>query len=746
MATEDKTQVMASSSSRPLSLKFRPDITFERQLYQGREYWVAKDPINLKYYRFEEEEYFLLQLLDGCTSPDQIKRRFDFKYAPQKITMQELYQFVGMLYRSCLLLSDASGQGVELKSRGARNRGRELRASLSNILAVRFKGFDPDTILTLLDRWTWWFFTWPAFLFVLLLGLSAAGLVFTQFEQLTRKLPAFQEFFAADNWLWLMLVMGLTKIMHEFGHGLACKRFGGQCHEMGVMLLVLTPCLYCNVSDSWTLTSKWKRAMIAAAGMYVELILSAIAVFVWWFSQPGLVNQLALNIVVITSVSTILFNANPLLRYDGYYILSDLMEIPNLRQKATKMLQRTAGDWLLGMEAPYDPFLPVKRKWFFMFYSVAAVVYRWLITFSIFWFLYQLLEPYGVKVIGQMIALMAIWGLAGMPLFQLYRFFSIPGRWRAVKPLRAMLSSSLALAVVAVILIIPIPHFVYCDCFVRPLNVQNVYVDIPGRLTQIFVEPNQRVQRDQPLVQLKSPEFEFQLAQLEGRLKVTQVKYASAIRLGNLDSSSVDELDTAKVERDSAQADFEQRQKDESKLIVRAPTSGLLLAPAIRPATSEQDGELRTWTRTPLDPQNLDGYLEKKTLLGRIVPDPTQMEVVLAIDQGDIEFVKQNQKVEIFVDQLAGTPLDSTTTQISPTKMKLVPRQLSSRYGGSLVTTVNESGEDVPQSTTYLVSVKLDNQYHVLDGATGVAKIRTGSQTVGQRIWRSVCRTFRFEL
>ena len=192
-----------------------------------------------------------------------------------------------MLYRSSLLVSESPNQGIELKKRGDTNRKQERRQSLTNILAIRYKGFDPDRLLDFLLGWTGWFFTWPAFVCVLLVGLSAAGLLFTQFETFQAKLPSFQDFFAAKNWIWLALVMAITKVFHEFGHGLACKKFGGQCHEMGVMLLVLTPCLYVNVSDSWLLPSKWKRAFIAAAGMYVELVLSSIAVFVWWFSQPG---------------------------------------------------------------------------------------------------------------------------------------------------------------------------------------------------------------------------------------------------------------------------------------------------------------------------------------------------------------------------------------------------------------------------------------------------------------------------
>ena len=166
----------------------------------------------------------------------------------------------------------------------------------------------------------------------------------------------------------LAFTLGITKVLHEFGHGLSCKHFGGECHEMGIMVLVLTPCLYCNVSDSWMLPNKWQRAMIGAAGMYVELVIASVCTFMWWFSTPGLLNNLCLNAMFICSVSTVLFNGNPLLRYDGYYILSDVTEIPNLRQKATTILSRKMGEWCLGMEMADDPFLPQSNQIFFALY------------------------------------------------------------------------------------------------------------------------------------------------------------------------------------------------------------------------------------------------------------------------------------------------------------------------------------------------------------------------------------------
>ena len=218
-------------------------------------------------------------------------------------------------------------------------------------------------------------------------GPDAGGV---EFDVSVAKLPEFHQFFNVHNAFLLAAVLGVTKVMHEFGHGLACKHFGGECHEMGIMVLVLTPCLYCNVSDSWMLPNKWHRACIGAAGIYVELVLASICTFLWWFSEPGLLHNLCLNVMFVCSVSTVIFNANPLLRYDGYYILADLVEIPNLRQKATTILSRKLSEWCLGMEPPEDPFLPQRNQVFFALYSVAAAIYRWVVAFSICWFLYRL--------------------------------------------------------------------------------------------------------------------------------------------------------------------------------------------------------------------------------------------------------------------------------------------------------------------------------------------------------------------
>ena len=299
------------------------------------------------------------------------------------------------------------------------------------------------------------------------MALSALTLVLVQFDVFRSRLPDFHTFFDAQNWLWLGLTLAVTKVLHEFGHGLSCKHFGGECHEMGVMMLVLTPCLYCNVSDSWMLPNRWHRAAIGAAGMYVELVLASICTFIWWFTEPGPLNYICLNVMFISSVSTVMFNANPLLRYDGYYILSDMLEIPNLRQKASTILNRKLGAWCLGLEEPEDPFLPKRHQSLFALYTVASAVYRWVVTLSILYFLNKVFEPYGLKVLGQLIALGAMYGLVVQPLVNVYKFFKVPGRLGKVIRWRMYTTIAVLVAVVAGVLFIPLPSHIYCGLEVQ---------------------------------------------------------------------------------------------------------------------------------------------------------------------------------------------------------------------------------------------------------------------------------------
>jgi putative peptide zinc metalloprotease protein len=735
---------LISSSRRPLALRMRADLVTQRQRWQGRDYWTIKDPLTLRYYRFEDEEFAILKMLDGRTSSEEICERFETCFAPQRLSGGQLQQLLAMLYRSSLLISDAPSQGEQLHSRAGERRWKERLALTANFLAIRFRGVDPDRLLERLDRRVGWLFSPPAATCVLFLACSALLLVLAEFDTFRTRLPGFEAFFAANNWLWLAAVLCITKVLHEFGHGLACKRLGGECHEMGLMLLVLTPCLYCNVSDSWMIGSRWRRAAVGAAGMYVELILASLATFVWWFSEPGLVHHLALNVMFVCSVSTLLFNANPLMRFDGYYILSDLLEIPNLRQKSAAVVQRKLGSWLLGLRERPDPFLPPRHRWLFAAYAIASSIYGWLVTLSIFWFLYRVLEPYGLKVLGQLLGLGTVVSLLVLPLVRLVRFLHVPARVETVNKSRALLSTGVAAAVAAGVLAIPLPYYVACSFEVQPRGGQSVYVDVPGELTAVHVTRGS-VAAGQPIAQLDDLELRLAEQRLIAQREKLAVRTESIRQQAHTEEHAL--LELAQTEEALAALDKQlaRLRQDLAKLTIRAPAAGLFIPPPGR-AAPPASRTLSAWTGRPLESRNVGAYLEPSTLVCRIA-QPGELEAILAIDQGELDFVSSGQRVDLLLNQLPGERRTGRIDRIADENLPSIPARLTARAGGRIATQTDSTGLERPLSVIYQANVPLDDpDCSIAVGATGLAKIHAGYQPLYQRLWRAACRTFRFEL
>ena len=219
----------------------------------------------------------------------------------------------------------------------------------------------------------------------------------------------------------------------------------------------------------------------------------------------------------ICSVSTILFNGNPLLRYDGYYILMDIAEIPNLRQKSSEVLKRFMMETCLGIEQQENPFLPHRNKLLFGLYTIASVIYRWIVVFSILFFLNKVFEPYGLKVIGQAIAAVGLVGLVVQPLWKLAKFFYLPGRMSKVKRPRLIATIAVIVTAIAAILWVPFPHNIRCTVEIQPRNAQSLYAAAPGRLNEVSVKVGDKIAKGDPIVKLESIDLEIAVANFEGQ-------------------------------------------------------------------------------------------------------------------------------------------------------------------------------------------------------------------------------------
>ena len=736
---------LVSSSARTLPIRVRQDLSAKKQRYLGKTYWIVKDPIGLKYYRFQEEEFAILNMLDGRLSLDEIKEKFEKEFPPQKITLEELSQFIGTLHRSGLILTGVHDQGYQLYERAVKRRRQELIGAFTNILCIRFKGFDPERLLNALYPFVAWFFHPITMFLSLVMMISALLLVLTHFDTFYSKLPGFYQFFTPENGLWLAVVLGMTKVIHEFGHGLTCKHFGGECHEMGVMILVLTPCLYCNVSDSWMLPSKWRRAAIGFAGIFVEVWLAAFATFIWWYSNPGLLHNICLNVMFISSVSTIIFNANPLLRYDGYYVLADIMEIPNMRQKATSILSRKAGEWFLGLEYPDDPFLPQRNQLMFALYAVAAACYRWVVTLSITLFLLQVFKPYGLQVLGFAIVFMSLFGLVVMPLYKVAKFFYVPGRLEKVKKVRFYLSLAAFIGLISVILFVKFPFRIFTPVEIQYAQGDTVYVLVPGTLMELNVSAGDAVQKGQILAVLADPDLDIRIRELEREAARLRTQLANLPALAKLDPTAEAQIPIVQKALEAAVKDLQQRMDDKERLIIRASRSGVVV-PAPLTKKMERDGLLPSWYGTPFQERNLGAFMKTGDAFC-LIGDPEKMKATLVVTQSQKDFIKRGQRVDVNLNECPFRTFTGETTDVATEEIKAVSARLSNKNKGEVSTVTDQDGTEKPQIPSYKVDVPLDNSEGLMEvGLTGQAKIHAEPQTIAFRIWRIIMETFNFEI
>lgn len=738
---------LVNSAMRPLRLRRRPDLESRRHRYDGRAYWVVKEPVGLNYFRFHEEEFAILNMLNGETSLQQIRENFQAEFAPQRISLQDLQQFVGMLHRSGLVISHAGGQGRQLRRRGDQKRKKELLGKFVNVFAIRFRGIDPERILNRLLPWFGWLFTTWCLLLVSVIGLMAITLVLVNYQEFQGKLPTFQSFFAAKNWIWLGATMAAVKICHEFGHGLSCKKFGGECHEMGFMMLVFTPCLYCNVSDSWMLPNKWQRVFIGAAGMYVELFLASIATFLWWFSEDGMFRFLCLSVMFICSVSTVVFNGNPLLRFDGYYITMDLLEIPNLRQKSSEILKRWFQKNCLGLELQDNPFLPTRNKALFGIFTIASFIYRWVVAFGIIMFLNQVLKPYGLQSLGRAFAVAGVAGMIVPAVTGVYKFLKTPGRAAKIKRGNLLSSLGIAIAVLAFICFFPLPFHVYCATEAQPFEAKEVHTLVAGQLLEWHTKPGQMIAKNDPICRLENRDLDIKIQEARSEKEATESLIEQLRYHANNAPNMGSELEAQRKELVKKQKVLATLIEKQANLVVRSPIDGFVLQPPDKEESkaAKAQEQLTGWYGDLFQKSNSEAYLSEAELICFVAPSP-KMEAIIVVDQHERNLLAIGNEVEIMFD---AAPLESVKGKIvsfAETKMTETPANLSIQSGGTLDAKTDEMGRTRPISTSYQVRVEfIDLKVPLRPGYRGNAKVHLAWKSLGFRFYRYVSKTFNFE-
>lgn len=674
---------LTTANRRPIPLQVRDDLIFERIEYLGISYWVVKDPVGLKYFRLQPEQYHALQLLNGDRHLEELRDALHDELPTVRLQLSDIQHLITDLHQKGLVFSNRIGQGASLAKLNFEEKKKKLFNTMRSLLYVRLPGWDPEAVLARLYPLVRWIYHPTTVTLTLLFVISSWVLLAVQFDTFTAQMPEFQQFFSWPNLLYLWITLGTCKVIHEFGHGLSCKHFGGECHAMGVMLLVFSPCLYCDVSDSWMLKSKWQRIAIGAAGMYIEVVISAIAIYIWWNTQSGLIHHLCLNIFFVTTITTVIWNANPLMRFDGYYMMSDFLEIPNLRPKADRLLRDWFGWYCLGIEAKPDPFMPESGRAGFVMFAIAAGLYRWFILAAIMVFLYTVLKPYGLQSIGIALAVVSIVTILFNLVLNIYKQVTAPRIEPLSRP-KIAISLGLLVTVIACTMAVPLPLHIEAMFLIEPHDVRHVYTPVPGRLENRPVQPGDQVTLGDTLATLTNPALALEQLRLEQQEKVQLIRVSVA---NALEDRSREEL--ARANRESARTQLSEFQKQIERMTITAPCTGTVVAPPRVPAPpldSRRD-QLGSWHGTPLEDRNRNCLLPDRTHLLSIAPD-SEFQAVVVIDQGDRNDMVSAEESLGFsgISSPAGLTITSVLPDTPAARAGIVPGDQITSNNGSDVT------------------------------------------------------------
>jgi len=731
------------AAQRTLPLRVRPELSVYRLDMAGTRMWGVKDPISLRYYQLGEEEHFILGCLNGRTSLEEIRGRFAQAFSPQVISLPRLEHFLAALHQQGLVLSDRPGQAEALGARRRSQRRQQFWSVLANPLAVRFRGVDPDRWLGWLHGYLRWAFSPAAVALSMILMLLALATVLLHGDQLWSSLADFPAFCTPRNLFWLAIVVSALKVLHELGHALSCKHFGAECHELGLMLLVFAPCLYCNVSDAWTLPARWQRIAISAAGMYVECMVAALCALLWYFSEPGWLHSIALNVMLVGSVSTVVFNGNPLLRYDGYYILSDLVAIPNLGQRASDALRSLAASWFLGKPLSAGGRFDRHQVWLAA-YAAGSGVYRWLVVLTFLWLIHLALKPLHMELISGAIGLVFFSTLLG-PLVMLAAELRRPTIRRRRPSRQLMIRGGLTLAAVAALLLVPLPRALRVPVTLDWAAARRIYVTVPGAI-QESVSPGTRVRAGQTLARLENLDVSLDIDKLRGERNRQRLHRDNLRRQSIRDAQAAALLPTAEEALADVDERLRQRLADAQRLVLTAPVDGTVLPPPAR-ARHESRTQLATWAGSPLDEANRRAWLASGTLVC-LVGDPARLEGTVIVDEGEIGSVRVGQRVRLWLGAAPDRTVSGTIAEVSELDLAVAPTALAVR--GELSSRVDAEGVARPRETSYQARVALDefdrDGWPLTVDTAGRARIDVEPACLAQRLYRFLRRTFHIDV
>lgn len=694
-----------------LAPRLRRSLRVHTHRYRGQLWYVVEDTLNAKFHRFDRQAWRIMGLLDGGITLELLWQRLAERAEPDTPSQEDILALLGQLHGLDLLENDRLPDLAELGRRGRRQARQRRLSRYANPLALRIPLLDPDLFLgaavrrlaPVLNRWGalgWLLWVLPALL-----------LVPSHWSELTGNVS--ERLLALDNLVLIALLFPLVKALHELGHGIACKLRGAEVHDMGIMLLIFLPVPYVEASNAWAFPDKRDRMLVGAAGMLVEIALAAAAFYLWLWLEPGMARALAFDVAVLTSLTTLVFNGNPLLRYDGYFILSDALEIPNLAQRAGRYWAYLFERYPLRREAALSPALaPGEAGWFF-FYAPLAFAYRCFVMFSI-----------AVFVSAQYFAagmLLAFWSLVmalGIPLWRgLARLGQLVGGADA-RPASRRAALVMVAALLLLLFVVPLPHHTQADGVLWLPDKAVLRAGQAGFVERIDASPGSALQPGDAVLQLEDRVLAAGLLVRRARRDAAQVRL-DAVKF--TDPSAAEQLVPALARANAELAHLSGRTE---RLTVRSETQGTLWLQGV---------------------DDLPGrHVRQGQVLGYVVP-PAAPSVRVVVAQADADFIRAhtgNILVKLPFD--AGRVWDAHVLRAVPAASNDLPSAALGHQGGGGTPTDprDETGRKALVSAfEYELGLPSDFPYRVVGSRVSV-RFEHPDEPLVRPLWRGLRRMF----
>jgi putative peptide zinc metalloprotease protein len=641
-----------------LKVSLHPSVQVSKRRFRGEIWYMFRDPFNNQFFRLRPEAHdFVIRLRSDRTVSEVWEECLnrDPDNAPGQ---EDVIQLLTQLYFANLLHFEKPADSAKLFERYRKRRQREMQSKLMSILFMRLPLFDPDNLLKQLM---------PIFRLLIsplgaLLWLVSTGwaikLVVDRFDMASDQV---QGILAPDNLFLLYLGLIVVKTIHEFGHALVCRRYGGEVHTMGVMLLVFTPLPYMDATSSWAFRSRWERALVGAAGMIMEIFVAAIATFVWAYSGEGTLHSLAYNIMFIASVSTVLFNGNPLLRFDGYYILSDLLDIPNLSSRAMKHLRHLVERYAFGYKESFSPAQGRRETVYLTIFAILSGIYRVIVFSGIIFFVAD-----KFLLAGMIMALIGVVTWVVVPLYKFFIYLSTNPRLARTRMRAVLVSAGFLSLLVLFLALIPFPDRFRAPGVMETMQYVQVVNDAPGYLKKVIVPSGRQVSPGMALLEMHDRELELETEAVIGQKKETE-----ALILKALNKETAD-LEPLQKRLESIDAKLKDLELQRASLTVRAREAGIWVAPRINDLVGS--------------------WLDRGGVIGQIVNERSfRFSAVVSQDEAAELFVGGISKVEVRIYGQGETNLAVSKFRIIPYRQEKLPSAaLGWRGGGDLAVSVKD--------------------------------------------------------